>query len=72
MRTWTLKIIYQPAINFCAHAHTKRRIIADAIASKQVNTKYLSKQVNKKFSELKNGNIGMITKVWRQEIQYTK
>ena len=55
-----LKIIHQPI--FCVHAHKKRRVIADAIAKKK------SKQVNWKFFELKNGDIGMVT--WRQEIQY--
>ena len=37
------------------------RNIADAMAKKE------SKQVNQKFSELKNGDIGMVTKVQRQD-----
>ena len=35
--------------------------IAEAIAKKE------SRQVNEKFFELKNGDIGMVTKAWRQD-----
>ena len=42
----------------CAYLNSD---IADAIAKKE------SGQVNEKFSELKNGDIGMVTKVWRQD-----